>query len=124
MRKGPSLVGSEMQRRFRQSAVAGVVCVLLSLAPPTDSGSAEPDSDGGLLVPGQFLHIPGPNPILVPGAAGAWDDGVIEAADAFHDDQTFYLYYHGTGQGKAVFLIRSIAPGDRAVIFWYIRENA
>jgi hypothetical protein len=78
----------------------------------------------GLLVPGQFLHIPGPNPILVPGAAGAWDDGVIEAADAFHDDQTFYLYYHGTGQGKAVFLIRSIAPGDRAVIFWYIRENA
>ena len=124
MRKGRSLVRSEIPCRFRQSAVAGAVCVLLSVAQSADSGSAEPASDGGLLAPGLFLHIPGPNPILVPGAAGAWDDGVIEAADAFHDDQTFYLYYHGTGQGKAVFLIRSIAPGDRAVIFWYIRENA
>jgi hypothetical protein len=51
-------------------------------------------------VPGQFLHIPGPNPVLLPGPAGAWDDGVIEAADAFHDGSTYYFYYHGTGAGK------------------------
>ncbi len=81
----------------------GILSTCLILSAGTLGGwasAAEPDADCGLLVPGQFLHIPGPNPILVPGRAGAWDDGVIEAADAFHDGQTFYLYYHGTGQGK------------------------
>jgi hypothetical protein len=100
MRNGQATARSEVQLRFRQSAVAGFVCVLMSVAQATKGGSAEPASDCGLLVPGQVLHIPGPNPILVPGPPGAWDDGVIEAADAFHGDQTFYLYYHGTGQGK------------------------
>ena len=68
---------------------------------PVCSLDEAPAVPGGLLTPGQFLHIPGPNPILVPGPPGVWDDGVIEAADAFHDDQTYYLYYHGTGQGKS-----------------------
>ncbi len=46
------------------------------------------------------MHIPGPNPIILPGPPGAWDDGVIEAADALRDGPTCYFYYHGTGQGK------------------------
>ena len=49
---------------------------------------------------GQFIQIPGPNPIITPGPAGAWDDRVTEAADAFKDVDTYYFYYHATGQGK------------------------
>ena len=47
----------------------------------------------------RFIQIPGPNPILVPGDDGAWDDGVIEAADAFKDHGTYDLFYHGTCEG-------------------------
>jgi hypothetical protein len=43
-----------------------------------------------------FLQIPGPNPIVVRGAKGEWDDGVsIEASDVLKDHDTYYLYYHG-----------------------------
>ena len=44
----------------------------------------------------EFIHLPGPNPILTPGASGSWDDGVIECCDVFKDHDTYYLYYHGT----------------------------
>jgi hypothetical protein len=44
----------------------------------------------------QFIHIPGPNPILRPGPAGSWDSGVLEACDILHDDGVYYLYYHAT----------------------------
>jgi hypothetical protein len=43
-----------------------------------------------------LIHIPGPNPILTPGASGDWDDGVIESCDVIKDHDTYYLYYHGT----------------------------
>jgi hypothetical protein len=73
-------------------------CVwIIAVAPASDRS---PSDEHGLLVPGRYLHIPGPNPILLPGPAGAWDDGVIEAADALHDGPLYYLFYHGTGQGK------------------------
>jgi hypothetical protein len=49
---------------------------------------------------GLFIQIPGPNPIITPGAEGAWDDGVTEASDAFKDVDTYYFYYHATGAGK------------------------
>jgi len=42
-----------------------------------------------------LIHVPGPNPILRPGIRGAWDDSVIEACNAFKDQHTYYLYYHG-----------------------------
>lgn len=42
-----------------------------------------------------FIQIPGPNPILVPGSDGSWDDRIIESADVFKDHDTYYLYYHG-----------------------------
>jgi hypothetical protein len=47
-----------------------------------------------------FIQIPGPNPILVSGGPGAWDEYYIEAADAYKDFGTYYLYYHGAGKDK------------------------
>ncbi|NUQ62909.1 MAG: hypothetical protein HUU20_10490 [Pirellulales bacterium] len=70
-------------------------------------GQQEPRS--GLIEAGRFVHIPGPSPALVHGEPGAWDDGVIEAADAFRDGDTYYLFYHGTGQGKGYRLGVAIA---------------
>lgn len=49
---------------------------------------------------GQFIQIPGPNPILKPGPEGAWDDKITEASDAFRDVGTYYFYYHACGSGK------------------------
>lgn len=46
----------------------------------------------------QFLHVPGPNPILRPGPAGSWDNRFLEACDLLRDRDTYYLYYHGTSQ--------------------------
>lgn len=47
-----------------------------------------------------FIHIPGPNPILIPGKPGSWDDGILEACDIFKDAGKYYLYYHGRGNGE------------------------
>ena len=44
---------------------------------------------------GQFIQIPGPNPILRPGAAGDWDGRIIECCDVLKDNLTYVLYYHG-----------------------------
>jgi hypothetical protein len=52
-----------------------------------------------LLLSRPFLQIPGPNPILTPGEPGRWDSTVVEAADAFKDFGTYYLYYHAVGSG-------------------------
>ncbi|MHC4533277.1 MAG: glycoside hydrolase family protein [Planctomycetota bacterium] len=49
---------------------------------------------------GTFIQIPGPNPIITPGAEGAWDDRIVEAADAFEDKGRYYFYYHACGVGK------------------------
>ena len=49
----------------------------------------------------QFIQVPGPNPILVRGKAGAWDEGFsMETADAFNDLGTYYVYYHAMGKDK------------------------
>jgi hypothetical protein len=42
-----------------------------------------------------FLQIPGPNPIILRGPKGAWDEAYIEAGDITKDDHTYYFYYHG-----------------------------
>jgi len=49
----------------------------------------------------QFIHIPGPNPILTPGEPGSWDDGMMEMCDILKDDGKYYLYYHATGNGSS-----------------------
>lgn len=43
-----------------------------------------------------FMQIPGPNPIVAVGGEGAWDERCIESCDIFKDQETYYLYYHGT----------------------------
>lgn len=47
-----------------------------------------------------FTQIPGPNPILLPGTPGEWDDGILEMADILKDNDKYYLYYHAAGIGK------------------------
>ena len=74
----------------------GVAVIPLSLAwffAPVESGplsltkvrAADNDSQlalrNDLMQSGRFIQIPGPNPIVVSGGAGAWDEYYIEAAD-------------------------------------------
>ncbi|MFC1738868.1 hypothetical protein ACFL1G_07470 [Planctomycetota bacterium] len=42
----------------------------------------------------EFIHIPGPNPLIRTGQPGDWDDENAETGDAFEDLGTYYLYYH------------------------------
>jgi len=60
------------------------------------SSQSMPRND--LLENGTIIHIPGPNPILLTGPPGSWDDDCIESADAFRDGDTYYLYYHATSK--------------------------
>ena len=60
----------------------------------------EPGLRRAVIEQSRFVQIPGPNPVLTPGPPGTWDDGVVEAADAFRDVDTYYFYYHATGAGK------------------------
>ena len=48
-----------------------------------------------------FIQIPGPNPIVRTGEAGAWDDENTETGDAFEDLGTYYLYYHSMNKRAA-----------------------
>jgi hypothetical protein len=59
---------------------------------------AESTQRNDLLEKGQFIQIPGPNPILQPGTDG-WDGSIIETAGIFKDFGTYYLYYHAMGGG-------------------------
>ncbi len=53
----------------------------------------------------QFIQIPGPNPILVPGAEGEWDDHLLEACDIFKDGETYYFYYHATSKNGRSYIV-------------------
>ncbi len=55
-----------------------------------------------LLQPGNFVHIPGPNPAITAGEEGAWDDRTLESADCFADNGTYYWYYHAFDQPSLV----------------------
>ncbi len=57
---------------------------------------AESTQRNDLLEKGQFIQVPGPNPILQPGKKG-WDESIIETAGIFKDFGIYYLYYHATG---------------------------
>lgn len=55
-----------------------------------------------------FVHTPGPNPILMCGEKGAWDESVIEACDIIKEGATYYLFYHGhtfSSQGESGYRI-------------------
>ncbi|MBI5395698.1 MAG: hypothetical protein HZA91_10415 [Verrucomicrobia bacterium] len=80
---------------MKRTFLLNVVTVACCLAGTVFAGELLP------LNPDRFIHIPGPNPVLVEGKPGAWDDGVIEAADALRDGDTYYFFYHATGGGKS-----------------------
>lgn len=42
-----------------------------------------------------LIQIPGPNPILMCGTPGAWDESVIEACDVIKEAGAYYFFYHG-----------------------------
>jgi hypothetical protein len=48
-----------------------------------------------LISQGQLIHIPGPDPAIVTGGPGAWDESVIESCDVVKDGGKYYWYYHG-----------------------------
>jgi hypothetical protein len=58
------------------------------------SAKDQPEQNA-LLNPRPFLQIPGPNPIILRGPKGAWDEAYIEAGDITKEDHTYYFYYHG-----------------------------
>ncbi|MHC4749986.1 MAG: glycoside hydrolase family protein [Planctomycetota bacterium] len=103
-------------RKSVQIAVRFIVCVVFivlitgeaervaaengQLEGQLEQGGREVSGRNNLVENSRFTQIPGPNPIITPGRDGAWDDGVTEAADAFKDVDTYYFYYHATGQGK------------------------
>jgi len=68
----------------------------------------------------QFIQVPGPNPILVPGESG-WDSKVIEAADILKDNDTYYLYYHAVGD-KGSYQI-GVATADHPLGPWHKYER-
>lgn len=49
----------------------------------------------------RFVQVPGPNPLLIPGEPGSWDDGMLEMCDVLKDNGKYYLYYHATGRGES-----------------------
>ena len=49
----------------------------------------------------KFTQIPGPNPLIIPGPKGSWDDGMLEMCDILKDNGKYYLYYHATGAGES-----------------------
>jgi hypothetical protein len=90
------------------------VLLLLSLLDLVLAGQvSQQEIQNAQLASTEFIQIPGPNPILVPSAAG-WDSGVIEAADALKDHDTYYLYYHGTENSYQV----GVASADHPLGPW------
>ena len=61
----------------------------------------------------KFIQIPGPNPLLTPSQSG-WDGMYNEVADVFKDDETYYLYYHGSEGGYQV----GVATADHPLGPW------
>jgi len=77
-----------------QTVTLSVLIVLSTSVVHAQLGFAEQSLRQNNIESSEFIHIPGPNPILRPGPTGAWDDENIEAGDAFEDLGTYYLYYH------------------------------
>ncbi len=71
---------------------AGLISAAIILSCSSVSAQIEPSP--------RFIQIPGPNPLLKPGPEGSWDDGMLEASDAFFDDGITFFYYHAVGDGQ------------------------
>jgi hypothetical protein len=82
--------------------------------------SQDPGSKSPAIPSMQFIQVPGPNPILVPGESG-WDSKVVEAADIIKDDDTYYLYYHAVGDESGYQI--GVATADHPLGPWKKYEN-
>ena len=59
-------------------------------------------------------HTVGPNPAIVTGEIGSWDDRVLESGDCFEEGGTYYWYYHSYSTwaktGHQIFLATASDP--------------
>ena len=67
------------------SIIFTIACIASTSVIQAQQGFADRSLRQSIIESGDFIHIPGPNPILSPGPKGAWDDENIEAGDAFED---------------------------------------
>lgn len=92
--------------------LTGFCCTSLSNVAYAQDPFIEPSMRQVLVEQTKFIQIPGPNRIIRPGPEGAWDDLVLEAADAFEDLGTYYFYYHATNRRMDAYQIGvASAPG-------------
>ncbi len=75
-------------------------CLGMSYLCVADDSSSQPAPRNIFAEKGQFIQIPGPNPLLGPGDQSAWDGAVVEAGNVFKDGDKYYFYYHGTPRDK------------------------
>ena len=75
-----------------------VLFVLLSLIFCGCAREQTLSAKGPLLQEGNYVHIPGPNPAIICGQEGSWDDRTLESSDCFKDNDTYYWYYHAFDQ--------------------------
>ncbi|MFC1739784.1 hypothetical protein ACFL1G_12170 [Planctomycetota bacterium] len=110
-----------MQLKAKFGSLAVVLPALLLLTGVQAQGAIRNE----FVERGEFIQIPGPNPILKPGPAGQWNDRIMETADAFKHVGVYYLYYHGAGtnNGYRVGLATATNPlgpfkeyGDKPVL--------
>lgn len=52
------------------------------------------NDDTPLLKQDNYVHITGPNPAIICGDFGTWDDRALESGDCFKEADTYYWYYH------------------------------
>ena len=73
-----------MAKQFVKLFLACVVvfCLCISHLGLADESSSQPVLHNDLVENGQFIQIPGPNPVLITSSSESWDDDSIEAADA------------------------------------------
>jgi predicted GH43/DUF377 family glycosyl hydrolase len=55
------------------------------------------------------------NPVLRPGAAGAWDDGGVESPDVLYDGAQFHMWYTGLRSGSDTSQIGHATSADGVV---------
>lgn len=60
-----------------------------------------------------FIHILGPNPAIMTGDLGTWDEWNIESADIIKDKNTYYWYYHGRGIKERENIQKAYKTGKR-----------
>lgn len=86
------------------------LCLLVALLPDTRvesqslshlDAAKESTARDAFLQKRPLLQISGPNPIIVRGRKGAWDEDVIEACDVLKDFETYYFYYHGVPKDQS-----------------------